>query len=202
VIRHGFSKAVFATALLVAFHPSPGGLPARHHAHRQRSAQTAEAPARQLPPTATGITDIPPAYLALYRSSVGQCPGMPWQLLAGVGRQETSHGRSPLPGVHSGLNSYVGTDGRVHHCCGGPMQFKLTAPSTWAVYGRGGNPYDPRDAVPAAARKLCADGANRPGGSLAQAAALYFGGGLRDPASYRYAMSVLGWARSYGLKEA
>ena len=42
------------------------------------------------------------------------------------------------------------------------MQFNLTdgPPSTWARYGRG-SVYDPADAIPAAARKLVADGARR-----------------------------------------
>jgi membrane-bound lytic murein transglycosylase B len=35
------------------------------------------------------------------------------------------------------------------------MQFLA---GTWAQYGRGGNRYDPADAIPAAARLLCANG--------------------------------------------
>jgi membrane-bound lytic murein transglycosylase B len=42
------------------------------------------------------------------------------------------------------------------------MQFNLTdgPPSTWQRHGQG-NVYDPADAIPAAARKLVADGARR-----------------------------------------
>jgi membrane-bound lytic murein transglycosylase B len=40
----------------------------------------------------------------------------------------------------------------------GPMQF---IPSTWKIYGRGGNIQDPHDAIPAAARLLRANGAPR-----------------------------------------
>jgi hypothetical protein len=73
-------------------------------------------------------------------------------VLAAVGKVESDHGRSPAPGVRSGVN-WAG-------CCAGPMQFNLRdgPPSTWARYGRG-DVYDPADAIAAAARKLRADGA-------------------------------------------
>jgi cell wall-associated NlpC family hydrolase len=69
-------------------------------------------------------------------------------------RQESDNGQSELPGVHSGANS-AGAEG--------PMQFE---PSTFAAYENpvppGGatlpSPYDPTDAVYAAARLLCANG--------------------------------------------
>ena len=51
-------------------------------------------------------------------------------------------------------------------CCAGPMQFSVVgSPSTWDRYGVDGNgdgrtsPYDPADAIPAAARYLRASGA-------------------------------------------
>src|SRR5881398_491445 len=50
-------------------------------------------------------TDIPANYLALYRQAGSTCPGIDWATLAGVGKIETNHGRSTLPGVHSGTNS-------------------------------------------------------------------------------------------------
>jgi hypothetical protein len=97
-------------------------------------------------------SDIPRAYLALYRAAAQACPKLTWQVLAGIGKVESDHGRMAAPGVRSGLNAAG--------CCAGPMQFNLTngPPSTWDAFGRGGNPYDPADAVPAAARKLCANG--------------------------------------------
>ena len=102
------------------------------------------------------LADIPAAYLALYVKAAPTCPKLNWQLLAGIGKVETNHGRSTLPGVHTGINAAG--------CCAGPMQFNLTngPPSTWQAYGRGGNPYDPADAIPAAARKLCANGLVQP----------------------------------------
>jgi hypothetical protein len=99
-------------------------------------------------------TEIPTTYLALYRASARTCPGLPWGVLAGIGKVETNHGRSGAPGVRSGVNAFG--------CCAGPMQFNIHngPPSTWDRYGRGGNVYDPADAIPAAARLLCANGAS------------------------------------------
>ena len=91
-------------------------------------------------------TTIPGNYLRLYRQA-GKQYGVDWTILAGIGQTETDHGRSTLPGVHSGTNSAGAA---------GPMQFLL---STWRQYGDGGDIYDPRDAIPAAARYLRASGA-------------------------------------------
>ncbi len=102
------------------------------------------------------LADIPARYLRLYTTAAHTCPRLTWQLLAGIGKAETDHGRARAPGVSSGLN-HAG-------CCAGPMQFNLRngPPTTWATYGHGGNPYDPRDAIPAAARLLCAAGLAQP----------------------------------------
>jgi cell wall-associated NlpC family hydrolase len=93
--------------------------------------------------------------LALYREAAATCPGLPWTMLAAIGTVESGNGTSNLPGVHSGANS-AGAEG--------PMQFE---PATFAAYDQpvpsGGvsppDPYDPVDAVYAAAKMLCADGA-------------------------------------------
>ncbi|HEY2959003.1 MAG TPA: hypothetical protein VGM21_12470 [Actinomycetota bacterium] len=147
--------------------------------------------ARQPNPAAAARADIPGGYLRLYRAAVKQqCPGLPWAILAGIGKVESDHGRAQLPGVRSGLNSAG--------CCAGPMQFNLTdgPPSTWATYGRG-SPYDPAAAIPAAARKLCADGAARPGG-LIPAIAGYYGGTTANPPTAAYVTHVRCAARAYG----
>jgi membrane-bound lytic murein transglycosylase B len=99
-----------------------------------------------------GRLDIPGDYYDLYRS-VPKCPGLDWSVLAAIGKIETNHGRSKLPGVRSGAN-FAGA--------AGPMQFM---PGTWAGVRRrhpeiGPNVYDPRHAIPAAARLLCDNGAN------------------------------------------
>jgi hypothetical protein len=104
------------------------------------------------------LADIPAAYLARYVTAAGTCPALSWQVLAAIGKIESDHGRSPAPGVQHGINRAG--------CCAGPMQFNLTngPPSTWDTWGTGvrAQVYDPAHAVPAAARKLCADGLDRP----------------------------------------
>ncbi len=106
-------------------------------------------------PSAAATEQIPAAMLALYQQAAVTCPGLPWAVLAAIGTVESSNGTSNLPGVHSGANS-AGAQG--------PMQFE---PATFAAYDQpvpaGGadppSPYDPTDAVYAAARMLCANGA-------------------------------------------
>ena len=107
-------------------------------------------------PSPAATSQIPPSYLALYRSAVKElCPGLPWTVLAGVGAAESGHGQSFKPGVRSGVN----TAG----CCAGPMQFNIRngPPSTWDTQGDGApaHVYDPRYAIPAAATYLCRLGA-------------------------------------------
>jgi len=129
---------------------------------RRRPAAKAETG----PATAPGRdaqTGIPGHYLRLYREAgAGETwidragrRYAAWAVLAAIGAVESGHGQSSAPGVHSGVNAFG--------CCAGPMQFNLRngPPSTWDTYGRGGSPYDPADAIPAAARLLRANGAQR-----------------------------------------
>ncbi|MHB8296534.1 MAG: C40 family peptidase, partial [Acidimicrobiales bacterium] len=108
------------------------------------------------PPIPASRASIPPAYLVLYRAAAATCPGLPWSVLAAIGTVESDNGQSTLPGVHSGAN----VAGAM-----GPLQFEE---ATFAAYAYpvppGGasppSPYDPTDAVYAAARDLCANGAS------------------------------------------
>jgi hypothetical protein len=104
------------------------------------------------------MSDIPRRYLGLYTDAAATCRGLSWQVLAAIGKIESDHGRSPAPGVRSGVNRFG--------CCAGPMQFNLTngPPSTWDTWGTGirAHVYDPAHAIPAAARKLCNDGLAQP----------------------------------------
>jgi cell wall-associated NlpC family hydrolase len=110
----------------------------------------------QSTPSATALGDIPPDYLLLYMQAARTCPGLDWTVLAGIGSVESDHGQSTLPGVRSGLNAAG--------LAAGPMQFEA---ATFAAYDQpvpdGGadppSPYDPADAIYAAARMLCANGA-------------------------------------------
>jgi len=110
------------------------------------------SPADVAPTTAR---PIPADYLALYQQAAPTCPSLSWTVLAAIGTIESGNGTSTAPGVHSGAN-YAGAEG--------PMQFE---PATFAEYANpvppGGanppSPYDPTDAIYAAARLLCANGA-------------------------------------------
>ncbi|WP_201295309.1 MULTISPECIES: bifunctional lytic transglycosylase/C40 family peptidase [Nocardia] len=108
-------------------------------------------------PSPSAREDIPPELLVLYQQAAGDCPGLDWSVLAAIGKVETDHGRSPLPGVRSGENSSG---------AGGLMQF--LEPTFEGVVARhripegGASPpsrYDPSDAVHAAAFYLCDSGA-------------------------------------------
>lgn len=103
--------------------------------------------------------DIPAELVPLYRAA-GVRYGVPWSVLAAIGKVESDHGRSNEAGVHSGVNSYG--------CCAGPMQFSIPpAYDTWGAYAVDGDGdgvksvYDPADAIPAAARLLATNGARR-----------------------------------------
>ena len=87
------------------------------------------------------VTPPPPAeLLAEYRSGEA-VTGVPWQYLAAIHFVETRMGR--IRG-----NSVAGAQG--------PMQF---IPTTWDIYGEGGDINNTHDAIHAAARMLRANGA-------------------------------------------
>jgi hypothetical protein len=98
-----------------------------------------------------GAAEIPPGMLALYQQAAAlRCPGLPWPVLAAVGRVESDHGRN------AGTSSAGAR---------GPMQFM---PGTWAAYGIDADGdgiadiLNPVDAVHSAARYLCANGGGHP----------------------------------------
>ena len=110
----------------------------------------------QLPVDTQVPTGGPANYLTLYQESAAQyCPGLSWTVLAAIGEIESDDGQNMGPSSAGAL---------------GPMQF---LPSTWATWGTDGfgdtgapDIWNPYDAVPSAARMLCADGAARGGQSL------------------------------------
>jgi membrane-bound lytic murein transglycosylase B len=121
-----------------------------------------EPPARAAPapkpatgqpaPSRAATADIPAGYLRLYRAA-GARYAIPWPVLAAIGKVESDHGRTRLPGVRSGSN-WAGA-------CG-PMQLGCVpgskAGNAWARYGHG-RPHHPANAIPAAARYLVDHGA-------------------------------------------
>src|SRR5690606_17149596 len=76
-------------------------------------------------PSTEARHDIPAQMLVLYQAAASNCPVLHWSVLAAIGKIETDHGRSPLPGVSSGENSSG---------AGGPMQF--LAPTFDSVVAR------------------------------------------------------------------
>jgi membrane-bound lytic murein transglycosylase B len=120
-----------------------------------RAAPAPRKPATGQPrPSSSAAADVPAGYLRLYRSA-GARYRVPWPVLAAIGKVESDHGRSRLPGVRSGSN-WAGA-------CG-PMQLGCVpgsnAGNSWARYGHG-RPHDPAQAIPAAARYLVDHGARR-----------------------------------------
>jgi hypothetical protein len=119
----------------------------------------------------TAQQEIPPNYLALYRSGADTCPGLPWSVLAAIGKVETNHGRLQAPGVTSGAN-FAGA--------AGPMQIGIggKAGNTFGAYAVDGdgdgisNVYNPADAIFTAASYLCRNGGGK-GGDLSRAVFAY-----------------------------
>jgi len=158
---------------------------ASHGAPAQAASSSAGTAGLGQAPSALASASIPPDYLAWYIGAAQTCQGLPWPVLAGIGKVESDHGQSGLPGVHAGANT-AGAEG--------PMQF---LPATFGEFAVDADPaqpvspYDPADAIYTAARMLCADGARggRPAG-INQAIFAY------NHASW-YVAEVLSWAARY-----
>lgn len=132
-------------------------------------------------PSPLARRDIPARYLTLYRGAASTCHGLPWSVLAGIGKVESDHGRAHAPGVRSGANAAGAR---------GPMQF---LPGTFRTYGVDGDHdgrrdvYDPADAVYSAAHLLCATGvAHDITGAL-----------FAYNHAHRYVTATLDWAARY-----
>ena len=122
------------------------------------------------------LADVPGPFLALYQEAAASF-GVPVGILAGIGKVECNHGRGDCDHPNQ-----AGAEG--------PMQF---LPATFAAYSWASgvadpSPYDPRDAIFAAAAKLANDGVDQD-----PAGAIY---------SYNHALwyvaLVTAWATAYG----
>lgn len=91
-------------------------------------------------PAGTNIAEIPPEQIPVMQAAAATC-GLPWQILAAVAKVESDFGR----------NMATSSAGAI-----GYGQF---LPSSWAIWGAGGDPYNYHDALPAMARYLCDFGA-------------------------------------------
>jgi hypothetical protein len=104
--------------------------------------------AGSLPVEVNAPTGVPANWIDLFKASAARyCPGLSWTVLAAIGEIESGDGANEGP-------SSAGAEG--------PMQF---LPSTWAMwgtdgFGQTGTPdiLNPLDAIPSAARLLCASG--------------------------------------------
>ena len=122
----------------------PRSPPARRRAHLELSEHPPRQPA--LAHVRRDLNGPPPFLISIYKRA-GQRYDVPWPVLAAINSIETDYGR----------NLSVSSAGAV-----GWMQFM---PGTWREYGVDANhdgkanPYDPTDAIFAAARYLHANGA-------------------------------------------
>ncbi|GAA4559579.1 hypothetical protein GCM10023193_17310 [Planotetraspora kaengkrachanensis] len=133
------------------------------------------------PASTSGLVGRPGSYLELYQRAATTCPGLSWTVLAAIGQVESGHGRNNGPSSAGAL---------------GPMQFM---PATWEAYGFDGDGdgekdiWSPYDAVPAAAKYLCANGAGRGGDKLRKSVWFY-------NHSWSYVDKVLGLAGAYARR--
>ncbi|MFZ5869558.1 MAG: lytic transglycosylase domain-containing protein, partial [Actinomycetota bacterium] len=213
--------------LLLAVSAAPGP-PPDWQPHGLLGAETPDRDA-DLPGPVVGVLSgrapaagIPVRVLAAYRFAADRMAqtqprcGLPWWLLAGIGRIESAHAsggrvdddgrtRGPilgprLDGSLAGTRVITDSDGgaldldAAYDRAVGPMQF---LPGTWRAFGRDGDgdgaadPHDVDDAALAAAVYLCARGDDLTT-EAGMAAAV-----LRYNASAAYVRSVLGWAYAY-----
>jgi hypothetical protein len=122
-------------------------------------------------PSERALGDIPPQLLPIYQSAANTCPGLPWPVLAAIGKLESDHGRSTAPGVTSGT-SPAGTAGPMQLGIGGKAGNIL---ARYAIDGTGdgiADVYNPADAIFTAANHLCRNGAQG-GADLRRAIAAY-----------------------------
>lgn len=176
-------------------------------------AGTASAAATVSNPSDEALSDIPPVLLELFITEAQQCPGLPWQVMAGISKVESDHGRFGGSTIEAdgvvrphvigvALDGGDGTarigdtdDGMwdgdvVWDRAVGPFQF---IPSSWRIFGIDanedgvGDPHNVFDAVAAMRRHLCPDG------QIVDIAGAVFAYNRSDA----YVAAVLDWARRY-----
>jgi Transglycosylase SLT domain len=107
-------------------------------------------PVGDWPTSSEARSDIPPDLLVTYQEAATNCPGLPWPVVAAIGKVETDHGRD---------------EGDSDAGAVGLMQF---LPATWEAYQADGDGdgvadiEDSDDAIYGAVRLLCANGGDSP----------------------------------------
>ncbi len=120
------------------------------------------------PPASSSARSIPASYLALFKS-IGAKYGVPWVILAGIGKVESDDGQSTLPGVHSGANAFgaagpmqIGIGGAAGNTWGGapvhPASEVVQGVATDANGDGAASVYEPADAIAGAAKYLLEHG--------------------------------------------
>lgn len=175
--------------------------------------------AAQRSPSDIALDDIPPPALDAYIAAATECDGLTWNVLAGIGKVESNHGRifggtidtngnveppifgAALNGSGAGGNTTPWPAGQWQGQWGltgpwlralGPMQF--ISPS-WATHGTDANgdstanPHNIYDATRGAARLLCSS----QGGTIANTRDALFSYNR----STQYGTLVLHWAQLY-----
>jgi len=116
----------------------------------------------------SAANSIPADYLALFQRTGAQY-GIPWVILAGIGKVESDDGQSTLPGVHSGANAFgaagpmqIGIGGAAGNQWGGapvhPASEQVSGVATDANGDGVASVYEPADATAGAAKYLLAHG--------------------------------------------
>lgn len=118
-------------------------------------------------PSGSGAAAIPPPWAVLSQQAAATCPGLPWTVLAAIAHTESDFGQDPAPGVQSGSNS-SGAAGPLQMGIGGAagdafFAYDHPVPADPAPNPPGTpeppSPYNPIEALLAATRMLCSDGA-------------------------------------------
>lgn len=169
-------------------------------------------------PSEFALEDIPAPLLEAYRRAGLSCPGLPWTVLAGIGKVESNHGRFggavlqpngdvvppilgpvldgstpgtqavPLPPGGSPWHSHPTHDRAI-----GPMQFLTGTFQQFGVDGSGdgvASPHNALDAIPSAANYLCG-----PDGEVTSLRDAIFKYNRSDV----YVQQVLDFASRYGV---
>ena len=140
---------------------------------------------------------IPSNYLKWFQR-VGLQYNVPWTILAGIGKVESDDGRTTLPGVNSGSNSFgaagpmqIGIQGASGNSWGGAATHAASVAVAGVATDEDGDGidsvYDPADAIAGAAKYLVAHGVQQN-----PTAAIF----AYNHASW-YVQEVLQWASTY-----